>query len=205
MCLGVVLFGSNLFEILCASWTCMSISFTQLVKFSLILFSNKFSISCSCSSPSGTPMIQVLVCLRDIPEAPYTILIFLNSFFFLLLWLNAYFFLMFQIIDLNPSSFPSLLVPCGFFFISLSRACISSLMLSPYSVSSLSILITSVLNSASDSWLSPFCLVLFLGFCSVLSFGPYFFASSIWLPLCVCFSVLHRAALTPCLSRVGLL
>ena len=34
--------------------------------------------------------------------------------------------------------------------------------------------------------LSPFHLVLFLGFCSILSFGPYFFLSSIWHPPCVC-------------------
>ena len=51
--------------------------------------------------------------------------------------------------------------------------------------------------------LSPFCLVLFLGFCSVLSFGPYFFVSSIWQPPCVCFCVLGRAALTPCLSSMA--
>ena len=48
--------------------------------------------------------------------------------------------------------------------------------------------------------LSPFCSVLFLEFCSVLSFGPYFFVSSFWQPPCVCFCVLGRAALTPCLS-----
>ena len=51
-------------------------------------------------------------------------------------------------------------------------------------------------------WLSPFCLLLFLEFWSVLSFGVYFFVSSIWQPPCVCFCVLGRAALTPCLSSV---
>ena len=39
MCLSVVLFGSNLFGPLCASWTCMSISFVKLGKFSFIIFS----------------------------------------------------------------------------------------------------------------------------------------------------------------------
>ena len=53
MCLGVFLFGSNLFQTLCASWTCMSISFTKLRNFSFIIFSNKFLISCSFSSLSG--------------------------------------------------------------------------------------------------------------------------------------------------------
>ena len=55
MCLGVGLFASNLFETLCASWTCMYISFTKLGQFSFIIFSNMFPISCSLSS-SGTPM-----------------------------------------------------------------------------------------------------------------------------------------------------
>ena len=40
----------------------------------------------------------------------------------------------------------------------------------------------------------------FLGFCSILSFGPYFFVSLIWQPPCVYFCVLGRAALTPCVS-----
>ena len=51
--------------------------------------------------------------------------------------------------------------------------------------------------------LSPFHLVLFLEFCSVLSFGPFFFVSSLWQPLCVCVCVLGRAAWTPCLSSVA--
>ena len=107
---------------LCASWTGMSISFTKLEKFSFIIFSNQFSISCSSSSPSGTPMIQMLVHL----EMSQGLLIlssyiFLNSFFFLLFWLNAYFFLMFHIVDLTPASSPPLMVPCRIFFISLSN------------------------------------------------------------------------------------
>ena len=60
MCLCVVLFESNLFENLCASWTCMSISFIKLGKFSFIMF----SISCTSSSPSSTPMILMLACLK---------------------------------------------------------------------------------------------------------------------------------------------
>ena len=89
MCLGVVLFGSNLFGTLCASWTCMSISFTKLGKFSFIIFSSKFSISCSSSS-SGTFMIKILVswrCLRGFLFYPY---FFFNSLFFFLFLLNAF-------------------------------------------------------------------------------------------------------------------
>ena len=64
MCLGVLLFGSSLFGTLCAHWTYLSISFTKLGKFSLIIFSDKFSISCFSFSPSGTPMIQLLIHLE---------------------------------------------------------------------------------------------------------------------------------------------
>ena len=42
----------------------MFISFAKLEKCSFITFSNKFSISCSSSSPSGTPMIQMLALFR---------------------------------------------------------------------------------------------------------------------------------------------
>ena len=65
-----------LFGILCASWTCMSMSFTKIGKFSSIIFSNKFSISHSSSSPSGIPVIQMLALL----EMSQNLLI-LSSFF----------------------------------------------------------------------------------------------------------------------------
>ena len=50
----------------------------------------------------------------------------------------------------TSASFPLLLVPCGFYCISLSVTFISSLMLLLHIIISLSILMTSVLNSASD-------------------------------------------------------
>ena len=48
--------------------------------------------------------------------------------------------------------------------------------------------------------LSPFCLVFFLEFWSILLFGPCFFVSSFWQPPCVCFYVLGRAAVAPSLG-----
>ena len=42
MCLGVGLFASILLGTQCASWTCMSISFTKLGKFSFITFQTDF-------------------------------------------------------------------------------------------------------------------------------------------------------------------
>ena len=111
-------------------------------------------------------MIQMLTLLEMFQSLLFSPCFF--KIFFLNFVLVVYFYFMFQIIDLNPS-FPSLLVPCGFFFISLSVAFISSFMLLPYSMSSLSILITSVLDSASERLaiyisLSPFSRVLFCSF-----------------------------------------
>ena len=63
MCLDMGLFGFILFGILCASWTSVSFSFTRLEKFSIIIFSNRFSIPCSISS--GTPMMQMLLLLMS--------------------------------------------------------------------------------------------------------------------------------------------
>ena len=73
-------------------------------------------------------------------------------------------------------------------------------MLLKYPMSFWSILIPVFWTVYLIGCLSPFHLVLFLEFCSVLSFGPYFCVSSFWQPPCVCFCVLGRAALTPCLS-----
>ena len=135
MCLGVFYFGSNFFGTLWDSWTSWkSISFARLGKFSLIIFSNKFSISCTCSSPSGTPMIQMLECLKL-----FWRFLSLSSFFWILIssfysgWMFISSFCSKSLIWV-PVSFPSQLVPCIFFFISLSIAFISSSFLCLYSI-----------------------------------------------------------------------
>ena len=132
-------------------------------------FPNKFSITCSSSSPSGIPMIQMLACLKMSQSLLILFSSFFNSVFFLLFWLNFLFF-MFHIIDLILTSSSLLLVPCKFFFISVSVTFISAwfvFILLKYPVSSLSILIISVLNSGSHRLLISICLVLFLVFCSI--------------------------------------
>ena len=121
MCLGVFLFGSNFFGTLWASWTSWkSISFARLGKFSFIICSNKFSISCCCPSPSGTPMIRIWEHFRLFQRfvslsSLFWILVssFCSSWMFifpycskLLLWVLV--------------SFLSLLVPWIFYFISFS-------------------------------------------------------------------------------------
>ena len=64
MCLGGCFLGSNFFGTLWASWTSWkSISFARLGTFSFI-FSNKFSIFCSSSSPSVTPIVRMLEPLK---------------------------------------------------------------------------------------------------------------------------------------------
>ena len=60
MCLGVFLLRGNLVATLRASFTCMSIYFTRLGKFSFIIFQINTLATCCSSSPSGTPMIRML-------------------------------------------------------------------------------------------------------------------------------------------------
>ena len=64
--LGIYHFNYNglflflLIGTLCPSWTCMN-SLIKLRKFSIISFSNRFSIPYSFSSPSGIPIIWILL------------------------------------------------------------------------------------------------------------------------------------------------
>ena len=71
---------------------------------STIICSNKFSISCSSSSPPGTPRIHGGM-FKVVPEVPKPLLIFLNSCFFILFQLDVYFLLV-QIADLSFSFLP---------------------------------------------------------------------------------------------------
>ena len=109
--------------------------------------SSKFSICCSSSSPSGTPMIWMLERLRMSWR-----FLSLSSFFSILVssfcfgWMFIFFFCSKSLIWVLIS-FPSLLVPCTFSFISLYIVFTSFSILWLYSTISMSILITSVLNS----------------------------------------------------------
>ena len=129
MYLDVAFFGSNLFRTLCASWTCMCISFAKLKKFH-DFFSNNFSISwSSSSSPSGIFMFLMLAHLEMSQFFLFSPCFF--EFLFLHSGLVDYFFLIFPITDLNPG-FLLFIIPFGFFFIALSVAFISSLIHFPY-------------------------------------------------------------------------
>ena len=149
MCFGVCFLGFNFSGSLWASWISWeSISFAKLGKFSIIC-SNKFSISCS-SSPSGIPMIRMLEHLKMSWR-----FLSLSSFFWILVssfcssWMLIYSFWSKSSIWV-PVSFPSLLVPCTFSFDSLSIVFIFSSNVQTNSTNSVSFLITSVLNCASD-------------------------------------------------------
>ena len=152
--------------------------------FSFIVFSNKFSISCSSSSPSGTPMIQMLECLKLSwrflsLSSFFGILVsslcygwmFISSFCSkLLIWVPVSFLSL-----LVP--FLSLLVPCTFSFISL---CIA-FTFPPVCDQTHPLLKTAWLpvfwTLQLIGWLFLHCLLLFLDLWWVLSFGLYFFVS----------------------------
>ena len=63
MCLGVFLLGVIVPGMLCASWTWLTISSPMFGKFSAIISLNIFSGP--FFSPSGTPILQMLVCLMS--------------------------------------------------------------------------------------------------------------------------------------------
>ena len=106
MFLGVVIFGSNLFDTLCDSQTCMSIFFSNQGIFLSLFFQISFQfLALLC-------LFLASLCFRcctfgDVPASSYFpfVSFFLNSCFFILFWLNVYFFLMFQIVDLDFSLF----------------------------------------------------------------------------------------------------
>ena len=147
MCLDVCFLGSNFFGILWASWTCMFIYLAKLGNFSFTIISNKFTMSCSSSSPSGTPLIQMLECLKL-----SCMFLSLSSFFWILIssffsgWMFISSFCS-KLLIWVPVSFPSLLVPYTFSFISLFIAFTFVYILQPYWTNPVSILITSVFKS----------------------------------------------------------
>ena len=63
MCLGMFLLGFILYGTLCASLTWLTTFFPILGKFSTVISSNIFSVPFFISSSSGTPIIQMSVCL----------------------------------------------------------------------------------------------------------------------------------------------
>ena len=87
---------------------------------------------------------------KVVPEVPKSLLIFLNSCFFIVLWLNVYFFLLVHTIDLSPSLLPFTVGSLYLFLYFIFHSLHFFLYFVPYSTISVSILITSVLNSASD-------------------------------------------------------
>ena len=157
----------------------MSISFIKLGKFSFIIFSNRLPISCSLSSPSGTPMKRMLDRLKLSQW-----LLTLSSFFWILFssCCSHWLFLVPCVPNYRCDSrvhplyccFP---VNCSLFQLVNPSFPTIFFMLLRSSLSSLSILLTIWPLHLIDC-LSSFCLVLFLEFWSVLSFGPCFFVLS---------------------------
>ena len=101
-----------------------------------------------------------------------------DSYFSNLFWLDVYFFLLFQIVDLSPGFLYFTVHSLYIFFISLCIAFISSFIVQPHSVISVSILISSVLNFASDRLATSSSLSSFSGVLICFSLGLHFFISA---------------------------
>ena len=86
MGLGVSLFAFPLIGTLCASWTCVTFSLIKLGKCSITTFSNRFSIPCCSSSPSGILILWILLCFMC-SKTPLTPLCSFTVFFcFVAVW-----------------------------------------------------------------------------------------------------------------------
>ena len=83
VCLGAFLIGFIFPGTLCASWTCLTISFPMFGMFSAIISSNIFSGPFCLYSPSGNPIMQMLVHLiffqRSLMLSSFLLFIFLYS------------------------------------------------------------------------------------------------------------------------------
>ena len=80
VCLEIDLFGFLLMGTLCVSWICVTCPLIKLRKFSIITFSNRFSIP--CSSPSRIPirpiLLRFLLSCSSLTSSPF----FLSHFSF---------------------------------------------------------------------------------------------------------------------------
>ena len=119
VCLSVFCFGFILIGTLWVSWNWVAISFPILGKFSTIISSSIFSQSFFLSSSSGTPMIQMLVCLtlsqRSLRLSSFLLFIFFLFFPLCFIYFHhSIFYLTDPIFCLPYSTVGSL--QSGFFF-----------------------------------------------------------------------------------------
>ena len=123
VCLGV-----GLFEFICASWTCMSISFSGLGKFSVIILSRMWKLL-ALSFPSGNPTMQMLVGLKFFQRLLILFLLFWILFFCCFNWVisaslssNSHFDHLLHALHSNVFSFQLVYFsfPTGSFLFSIS-------------------------------------------------------------------------------------
>ena len=119
MRLGVFLLGFILYGTLCTSWTWVTISFLMLGKFSAITSLDIFSGSFSCSSHSGTPVMQMLLHLmlsqRCLKLSAFLFILF--SLFCSMVVIST--FLSSSLLICSSASVTLLLIASSVFFISV--------------------------------------------------------------------------------------
>ena len=118
MCLGMFLLEFILYGSLCVSWSLLAISFSMLGKFSTIISSKIFSYPFFSSSSSGTPIIQMLVCVIW-SQRSLRLSSALHSFYFILLFRSHFHHFIFQLTDCSSASDILLLIPSRVFLISV--------------------------------------------------------------------------------------
>ena len=184
--LGVGLFELLLFGTLCTSWTCMSNSFAWLRKFSVIISSYMFSIHCSPTYPSATPMTWILVHLM-LSQRSLNLSSFFYFYFFLfclgvsailsfnsLIWFSVSSSLLLCILLFSYWVHFWLVLLCGFYVLFYVYYLFNfSLRLSILPQSTLSILITIVLKSVSGRLLASISFRIFSRVFSCFIWGMF--------------------------------
>ena len=120
ICFFVDLLGFILFGTLCISCILKSFSFFRFRKFSSIISSYTFSTFFSLSSPSGAPIMQMLVCLMLSQRSLKLSLFFKICFPFHCYDWVIFIILPFRLLMHSCISPNLLLIPSSIFFISLT-------------------------------------------------------------------------------------
>ena len=125
MCLGVFLLGFILYGTRYTSWIWLTISFSMLGKFSIIISSKTFLYPFFFSSSSVTPIIRMLVHLT-LSQRSQTVISSFHSFYFILLFRSYFHHFIFQLTDSFFCFRYSAIVPFRVVLISLTVLFVSA-------------------------------------------------------------------------------
>lgn len=181
MCHGIFLSVVILYGTLYASWSWVTVSFPRLGKFSAIIALNIFSGPFCLYSPSGTPIMWILVCLM-LFQRSFELSSFHSFFFFLFfsIWHHWFPLLSSSLLILSSASFSLVLLPFSVFFILVIIFFTSIWLFFIFSDSYYFLLCASILLLSS---LVIFMIIILNSFLGRLPIFMSFSSSSVFFPL----------------------